>query len=67
VSVRHQRPSPRLEIHSQAVIRCVVCAKRIRLDDEVIEIHHAGTAHRFCCPSCAAKFEAAPENYIIHS
>lgn len=65
MSVRHHHPRRPLEIHSQAVIRCVVCAKRIRPDDKVFEIHHAGTAHRVCCPSCAAKFEAAPRDYII--
>jgi hypothetical protein len=64
---RHHGFGAQLEIHTQAVVRCLVCAKRIRPDDGVFEIHHVGTSRRVCCPSCAAKFEASPESYTMES
>lgn len=64
---RHHGFGAHLEVHTKAVVRCLVCAKQIRPDDEVFEIHHAGTSHRVCCPSCAAKFEASPASYIVMS
>ena len=60
----HQPPS---EVHSRAVLRCKVCAKRLSLSDEHLKVYQGGTYHLVCCPSCAAKFEAAPASYIVMS
>ncbi|MCG3148241.1 MAG: hypothetical protein PCFJNLEI_01684 [Verrucomicrobiae bacterium] len=46
--------------------RCKVCTKNIRAGEDRVEVYHAGAYYTVCCVSCAAKFEAAPHQYVIH-
>ncbi|MCG3147741.1 MAG: hypothetical protein PCFJNLEI_01182 [Verrucomicrobiae bacterium] len=55
-----QRPAP------PPATRCKVCTKNIRAGEDRVEVYHAGAHHTVCCVSCAAKFEAAPHQYVIH-
>jgi len=65
MKARHLHPSLPAQVHTQAVVRCKVCAKRLRPGEESVEVHHGGARYRVCCPSCAAKFEAAAGAYIV--
>lgn len=47
------------------VQRCKVCAKRMASEEEQTKVYFGGDYHAVCCPSCAAKFEACPANYIL--
>ena len=47
------------------VWRCKVCAKRMAPEEEQTKVYFGGDYHAVCCPSCAAKFEACPGNYIL--
>ena len=58
----HRPPS---EVHSRAVLRCRVCAKRLGADEDRIKVHHGGGDYWVCCPSCAQKFEASPQTYLV--
>lgn len=48
----------------QIVARCKVCTKKIRACEEHCQVYHAGVYHLVCCASCAAKFEANPQQYL---
>lgn len=63
----HQLNHRPTEMHSRAVLRCTVCAKRLGADEDRIKVHYGGGYHWVCCPSCAAKFEASPASYIVMS
>lgn len=64
--MRTQPPTKRLVSPpgNHSVLRCKVCAKRMRLEEEQTKVFYGGGCHAVCCPSCAAKFEAFPGNYI---
>ncbi len=56
---QHAKPEPK----GEPVTRCKVCTKKIRSGEDHLKVYHAGAYHMVCCASCAAKFEASPEQY----
>lgn len=59
-----------ISLHGQAlerrtpVRRCRVCLKRISEGEDHLTVHYRGGDYPLCCPSCAAKFQAAPLEYV---
>ncbi len=45
--------------------RCKVCTKQIRAGEDHAKVFHAGNYYLVCCASCAAKFEANPQAYLV--
>ena len=45
-------------------VRCRVCLKTIRADEDHLTVHYRGTHYVVCCPSCASKFQTAPLEYV---
>lgn len=58
---RHLRPDG----PSKPVRRCRVCLKPIRENEFHLEVYLHGQRHVVCCASCATKFEANPEVYLV--
>lgn len=44
--------------------QCRVCLKPLRGYEEYVSVHYRGVPYVVCCPSCAAVFRGAPEDYI---
>lgn len=59
------KPEPQPEQAVEHVSVCAVCGKRIRLSEDHVKVFHAGMYHAVCCASCAAKFEANPQQYVV--
>lgn len=45
--------------------RCKVCTKQLRAGEDHTKVFHGGTFYLVCCASCAAKFEANPNAYLV--
>lgn len=45
--------------------RCKVCTKQIRVGEDHVKVFHGGNYYVVCCASCAAKFEAHPQQYLV--
>jgi hypothetical protein len=45
-------------------LRCRVCWKAMRPDEQVLEVAYRGAHYPVCCPSCAAKFRASPGEFL---
>lgn len=45
--------------------RCRVCTKQIRAGEDHVTVYHAGASYLVCCASCATKFEARPQQYLV--
>lgn len=45
--------------------RCKVCTKQIRAGEDHAKVFHGGNYYLVCCASCAAKFEANPQSYLV--
>ena len=54
-------PAP--EIRTEG--RCKVCTKQIRVGEDHAKVFHGGNYYLVCCASCAAKFEANPQSYLV--
>jgi YHS domain-containing protein len=52
------------EAQRRLAVRCRVCLKTVRADEDHLTVHYRGTDHVVCCPSCASKFQAAPLEYV---
>jgi len=50
-------------VHTQD--RCKVCTKQIRVGEDHVRVFHAGNYYVVCCASCATKFEAHPQQYLV--
>jgi YHS domain-containing protein len=45
--------------------RCKVCTKQIRVGEDHVKVFHGGNFYVVCCASCATKFEAHPQQYLM--
>ena len=45
-------------------VHCAVCRKEIHQGEHRLEVPWRGGHYLVCCPSCAAKFKAAPEAHV---
>jgi len=45
--------------------RCKVCTKQIRSGEDHAKVFFGGNYYLVCCASCAAKFEAHPQQYLV--
>jgi hypothetical protein len=39
--------------------------KKIRQGEDHLRVYHARSYHLVCCASCAIKFEAQPQTYLV--
>jgi len=44
--------------------QCVVCQKEIHAGEDRQEVPWRGGHYLVCCPTCAAKFKAAPATHV---
>ena len=51
--------------HDSPLGRCKVCTKQIRAGEDHAKVFHYGNYYLVCCASCAAKFEANPQSYLV--
>jgi Cu+-exporting ATPase len=47
-----------------ALMRDPVCGMMVDPDKAKASLEHAGTTYYFCCPGCAQKFQAHPDEYL---
>jgi len=51
--------------HARPLGRCKVCTKQIRSEEDHAKVFFGGNYYLVCCASCAAKFEAHPQQYLV--
>jgi YHS domain-containing protein len=44
--------------------QCRVCLKEMHAFERRSTVHYRGAHYVVCCPSCAAKFNASPQEYV---
>lgn len=56
--------NPEQKQKKQLIRKCVVCTKEIRPEEKQFREYYGGMNYPVCCPSCGAKFKAAPREYM---
>ena len=59
----NHRIGPGPDVRTQG--RCKVCTKQICTGEDHAKVFHGGSYYLVCCASCAAKFEAHPQQYLV--
>jgi len=63
--MKHESNSEEPSNHGHSLGRCKVCTKQIREGENHAKVYQGSTCYIVCCASCAAKFSANPDAYLV--